>query len=201
MLNKKTYTQIEIESLKPQSLFENCVFDKLDIKGKDLQECIFSKCSLENCNLANTKFNGVKFKNCNLSNCHIIGVNFFGASFDNCKLLGLSFSKTNSTLGITFTKCNFDFADLRAIDLSKQDLSNCSFIETDLSLCNLDRTIFVNSRVVNIKIDGTKMNQTDFCGCEIQGFNLKTSNLKGAIFTPQQLEMLANEIGIQIYDT
>lgn len=53
---------------------------------------------------------------------------------------------------------------------------------------------------MNIRIDGAKLLLTDFRRAELQGFNLKISNLKGTIFTPQQLEMLAEEIEIQILE-
>jgi len=39
---------------------------------------------------------------------------------------------------------------------------------------------------------------TDFRGAELQGINLKTDNLKGAIFTPEQLMQFAAQIGIHI---
>ena len=201
MSDKKIYKQKEIEKLESGQEYENCVFDKLELKGKKLQECIFKQCSFENCNLVDTKFNGTLFSGCNLTNANIAGCNFFSANFEKSKLMGLSFSRANSLIGITFTKCNFDFADLRGVDLSGQDLSDCSFNETDLSLANLEKTIFLNSHIANVKLNEAKLLLTDFRGAELQVFNLKKSNFKGAIFTPQQIAMLAEDIGIQVLET
>ncbi len=193
-------TQNEIFNLESGGKYENCIFDKLDINGKELQDCIFKQCSFTDCDLTGTKFNGTSFKICNLSNANITGCNFFSASFIECKLLALNFTKANFLIGTTFTKCNFDFANLRGIDLSGLDLTDSSFIETDLSLANLEKTIFVNSYISNIKLDGAKLMLTDFRGAQLQGISLKKDNLKGAIFTPKQLEMLASETGIHVFE-
>ncbi len=75
-----------------------------------------------------------------------------------------------------------------------------SFTETDLSLTNLKKTSFVNAYISTVVLDGAKLNLTDFRGAEIQRLNIKTQNLTGAILTPQQLKMLAEEIGITVLD-
>lgn len=201
MSNKKIYSQEEIDSLKSGQKYNDCIFEKLEIKAKDLQDCTFTQCSFVDTNLTGTKFNNTKFSNCNLSNANIAGCNFFSASFSECKLLGLVFPRANSLISATFTKCSFDYADLRGVDLSGLDLSNSTFHETDLSLANLKKTVFINSHITNIKVDGAKLEMTDFRGAELQGFSLKTDNLKGAIFTPEQIQQLAEQIGIHIMET
>lgn len=196
----KKYTQEEIKSLQSGQEYENCIFDGLEIKSSALQDCVFTNCSFSTTDLTNTKFNGTTFKNCNFSNANIAGCNFFSAIFIECKLLGLIFSRASSIIGIQFAKCNFDFADMRGLDLSGLDLSRSSFSETDLSLANLEKTSFINSYIANVKLDGATCNMTDFRGAELQGFNLKTQNLKGIILTPQQVMLLASDIGIQVLE-
>lgn len=170
------------------------------MKPTDFREKTFKNRSFVGFDFMKVECNATVFDTCDLSNANITGCDFFGATFRDCKLMGLQFSKTASLVGVTFMRCNFDYADFRGINLSKQDLSSCSFIETDLSLANLEKTIFMDSRIQNIKLNEAKLSMTDFRGAEIQGFNLRSMNLKGAIFSARQLKMLAEDVGILIID-
>lgn len=200
MKQTKIYKDVDIPSLKAGQTYEQCVFDMLSIKGKELQDSTFTNCSFEKCNLTGTKFNNTTFTSCNFSNADVSGCNFFSATFTECKLLGVVLSRANSWVGVTFTACNFDYADMRGMDLSGMDLSKCSFFETDFSLANLEKTVFINSRVANIKLGHTKMNMTDFRGAELLGFNLHSEALKDIILTPQQVIQLAQEVGIHVME-
>jgi uncharacterized protein YjbI with pentapeptide repeats len=102
-------------------------------------------------------------------------------------------------IGMKFDTCNFDYADLRGVDLSGLDLSNSSFFETDMSMANLDKTVFVNSRLTNVKWEAAKFNMTDLRGAEILGISLK-QNLRGVILTPQQVVQMAEAIGIHVVE-
>jgi uncharacterized protein YjbI with pentapeptide repeats len=136
-----------------------------------------------------------------MSNATLIGCNLFSASFTECKLLGTVLSRVSSLIGAEFIKCSFDYADMRALDLSGMDFSNSSFVETDLSLANLEKTTFINSQFVNVSINGAKLLMTDLRGATIQGISFKEDNLKGIILTPHQVEMLAQEIGITVIES
>lgn len=199
MTTKILFKQIQINYLKPGKEYTKCIFDNLEIKRLDLQECKFIQCSFAKSDLTGTKFNAAVFDNCNFSNAKIDGCNFFSAVFRECKLLGLKFSRVSSLIGATFTKCSFDYADMRALNLSRLNLENSSFIETDFSLANLENTSFINSQMINCNFNQVKYKMTDFRGAILQAVSLK-DNLKGIIITPQQLKMLAEEIGIHIMD-
>ena len=200
MQKARSYTQEEIDALKTGGVFDHCIFDSRVIKNRQLQESTFTNCSFVKCDLTGTKFNNTKFNTCNFSNANVAGCNFFSAVFIECKLLGVVFSRANSLIGVTFTQCNFDYADLRGIDLSGLDLSKSSFFETDLSMANLEKTLFVNCHVTNIKVQKARLHMTDFRGAELLGFNLRSDDLKGIIVTPQQMEQLATAVGIHVIE-
>jgi fluoroquinolone resistance protein len=195
------YTQEQIQDLQAGQILDYCVFDGLVIQNAPLQETEFTNCSFSDCNLTGSKFNGATFTNCNFSSASVSGCNFFSATFVECKLMGVVLSRANSLTGVTFTKCNFDYADLRGLDLSAMDLSGGSFFETDLSLSNLSKTIFINSRVIHTKFEQASMDMTDFRGAELLGLDIRSDTFRGAIFTPQQITGMLEAIGIHVLDT
>ncbi len=196
-----TYTQDQISSLPSNQEYSHCIFDDLDMQNLDLSDYVFTDCSFVKTNLRSTKCNGSVFTRCNFSNANIIGCNLFSAEFIECKLLGILLSQASSIIGTEFKKCNFDYADMRALDLSGQDFSYSSFIETDLSLTNLEKTSFINSQFININTNGAKLQMTDLRGATVQGIHLQTTNLKGMIFTPEQILDLVRDIGIVIMES
>lgn len=200
MAAKTVYTSEDIYLLKSGETYTDLILDELAITNKDLQDCAFTNCSFINCDFSGTKFNGSIFNECNFSSSKIVGTNFFSSTFAECKLMGLSFPRVASLIGVEFKKCIFDYSDMRGLDLSGFDLSHSSFVEADLSLCNLEKTSLINSQLVQTIFDGAKFSVTDLRGATLQGIGLKTHNLKGVIITPQQLEILAQEIGITVLE-
>jgi len=127
MQKARVYSQEEIAQLKAGQTYEHGIFDTRVIKNKSLQETTFLNCSFVKCDLTGTKFNNATFRNCNFSTANVAGCNFFSALFIECKLLSVVLSRVNSLIGVKFTQCNFDYADLRGLDLSGLDLSKSSF--------------------------------------------------------------------------
>jgi len=199
-VSKKKFTQGDIASLKSGGTYDRCTFDECAIRGMDLSDCKFSFCSFTKCNMTGTKWNASEFTECDFSNANVAGCNFFSVSFEKCRFVGVKVSEAGSTIGTQWIACNFDYADMRALDLSGLDLSASSCIETDFSLANLKKTNFMNSRIMNAKFDSAKVDMTDFRGCELQGFSF-TIPLKGAIFTPNQVIQLAEAVGVHVIES
>lgn len=199
-MNKKIYTQDMVSELKPNTTYEQCVFDELDLSGKNLEECHFTNCSFMFSKLVGTRFNNAVFTNCNLANATITGCNFFSCTFKESKLLGLQFPACGSLIGATFEKCILDYANFRALDLKKMDFSYTSCIETDFSLANLERVSFMNGDLSHTIFNGAKFLMTDVRGATVTGLSLK-NNVKGIILTLKQLQDLGEAIGLTIIES
>jgi uncharacterized protein YjbI with pentapeptide repeats len=199
-MDKKIYTQDMVLELKPNTTYEQCIFDELDLSGRKLEECEFTNCSFVSAKLTGTRFNNSVFTNCNLANATITGCNFFSCTFKESKLLGLQFPACESLIGVTFEKCILDYANFRSLDLKKMDFSHSSCIETDFSLANLDRVSFMNADLSHAVFNGVKFHMTDMRGATVTGFSLK-NNVKGIILTPKQLQDLGEAVGITILES
>ncbi|MBN2500132.1 MAG: pentapeptide repeat-containing protein [Anaerolineales bacterium] len=200
MAKKKTYTQDDVAHLEPDEIYNDCVFDKLDLRHVDLSFSEFSGCTFRDCSLIGAKLNGAIFQSCDLSNANIAGCNFFSTEFTECRMLGLDFTKDVKILATKFSKCNLNFSVWRGLDLSKMDFKGCSFLEADLSQTNLKDTSLMNCNLTHVDFYGAKFDQTDLRGANLTGFNIKVHNAHGIIIIPAQFHYLAEELGIEIID-
>ena len=195
---RRTWAQDEVAQLQSDESYQRGTFDGLSLKHIDFSNSEFTSCSFRAADLTNARLNGCSFTDCDLSSCKLAGANLFSAQFEGCKLLGVNLADSTVLTAVKFKRCNFDYCNLRGLSLENMRFNECSFIEADLSLTRLKKTVFLKCNLERVDWQEAGFEQTDLRGSQLTGLNLRQHNLKGAILSTDQAAELARELGIQI---
>ena len=146
----------------------------------------------------------VRFEQCDLSNADWTECSLAEVIFTDCRLTG--FRLTESLLqSCQFNDCKLDLAQLRFAEAVATRFDACEFREADFyqatlrevqfSRCGFDRAEFYRTRAERV---------VDFRTSQIAGMRLGIGDLKGAMFSEQQLitlaPLLADLAGFRIAD-
>ncbi|EAZ90310.1 pentapeptide repeat-containing protein [Crocosphaera chwakensis] len=152
--------------------------------------------SFSNTSFSDIIFKNVTFKNVNLQNIYFYGSSFENVVFDNCNLISADF-RIDCIANLIFKDSNlenirlmlsnlkgvkFDCVNLRGADFRWSDLTGVNFTGLDVRGANFTRCTFGNNNLDKANTKGAK-----FSSINSPRFppNLKTSNLKGALFDDQ----------------
>ncbi len=174
------------------------VFDGQDLRSCDLSECTFVHCSFIGCDFTDVKANASKFQDCTLENAKIAGLNLFDATFSGCKLSGIDFSNKTKLLATSFDTSLLDYANFTGVDLSSLRFDRCSFIETNFSKSNVQKTVFENCLIQDAIFSGARFEMTDLHTSTLSGVNIYEDKLKGIILSKSQFLSLAADVGVTI---
>ena len=153
-MNTAFYEGIKFESLSPRDM---------PLAIGEYENCSFISCDFSNSDLSDINFLECEFRDCNLSLARLTQTSFREAKFINCKLLGLHFNDCNDLI-ITF---EFDGCTL--------DLS--SFYKLKLK-----KTIFKNSKMIDVDFTETDISNSSFDNCDLQKTVFINTNLEGVDF-------------------
>ena len=95
----------------------------------------------------------------------------------------LNHLKENKIIGVFLSKVNFNFADLRGINLSLANLKGSSFYKTDLRKANLDSANLQDSDLKEANLENAYLPRAD-----LQGAEFFRTNFKGACLIFARLE-------------
>ena len=105
--------------------------------------------------------------------------------------------------GVNWQRCNFDYLDLKGVDLTGARLRDGSFFRTDLTGSNISgseslRVKFINATLAEAVLDEAKLYEADLtkavlAGASLQGTDLRRAklfraDLRGANLTDARLE-------------
>ena len=96
--------------------FSDCLFDSLDLTGRDLSGCCFDRCDFRGCNLTNANLSHSTFRNA-----------FFGGSI---------------LRGAILAGASLHSADLRGCDMTSADISGADMYSSALQDARLDGLIY-----------------------------------------------------------
>ncbi|MEN8697409.1 MAG: pentapeptide repeat-containing protein [Bacteroidia bacterium] len=178
-IENKVFTQGELDHEYEQCAFINCDFTGLYFTDIAFEECTFSTSNFTEVKIKNTAFKKV--------------------SFTECKMLGLQFSQCNSfLLELNFDGCQLDYASFYQLNLSNARLENCSLKDVDFVECKLHKASFSGSDLYAATFEQTDLTQCDFRGAENYSMDPNINQLKGAIFSKDEVLGLLVKYGIKI---
>ena len=195
---RRAFDQSCLAELQSGKAYARYDLDGLSLKHLDLAHCAFESCSFKGTDLTDARLNGCEFVECDLSRARLVGGNMFAARFDRCKLMGVVIVGCHNLSTTKFTKCIFDYVQFRGLSLEGMRFADCSFIEADLSLTILKKTVFNKCNLEGVDWTGAEFGSTDLRGSKLTGLNVCTVNFAGAIISADQFAELARTLGVTV---
>jgi len=181
----------------PGSEYEGVVWDHFDFTPCDLAEAQFVRCRFAGCDfsgvvLAATRFEDCEFEDCNLSNTVVDHTRFDGARFTGCKLVGLNFGSSDPLVfSISFEKCLLRYVNFSQVRWKGAVVTDCDALETDFRGTRAPGADFTRTRFRGCRFSGADLAGADFSHAEGYDLDLRTENLRRAVFTlPEALNLL-----------
>jgi fluoroquinolone resistance protein len=184
-IQDQTFTkELILEKPLIKGVYENCLFNNLDLSNLNFSDYRFIDCVFNGCNLSLTKLNKtglqeVKFQGCKMLGLHFDAVNDFGleVSFENCMLNHSSFYKKK------LKKVIFKTCALQECDFTQSDLTAAQFNDCDL---------------LNAAFSDTVLEKTDFRTAYNYTFDPERNRIKKARFSMNGLAGLLHKYDIQV---
>ncbi len=140
--------------------------------------------SFRNANLTDANFASARLKSTDLRNANLTRVCWFGAKMLDRVRPGNSYLKNAEVrqwlIGSGKTKC-LDRQDLRGVNLQGANLTNVSFIASDLSEANLQDTDLSRAKLVQTQLDNTDLTGATLTGAFIEDWGITSSTVLNGI--------------------
>jgi fluoroquinolone resistance protein len=182
----------------PGSEYDRVVWDHYDFTGHDLAEAQFSRCTFNGCDFSGLKLSATRFEACtftdgNLSNTVVDHTRFDGVSFVGCKLVGLNFGSSDPlTFAVSLERCLLRYVNFSQLRWRKAVVRDCDAFDSDFRGAKLVGADFTRTRFRACRFSGADLASADFSHAEGYDLDLRTENLKKAVFTlPEALNLLA----------
>lgn len=182
----------------PGGDYEGMVWDRDDFTGRDLAQVSFTRCQFQGCDfsgvrLSSTRFEACRFTDCNLSNTVVDHTRFDGVQFEGCKLVGLNFGSADPlTFSLTLTRCLLRYVNFSQVRWKKAVVTDCDAHDSDFRGAQLAGADFRKTRFRACRFHAANLEKADFSQAEGYDLDLRTENLKKAIFSlPEALNLLA----------
>lgn len=165
----------------------------------DYESCKFSHCNFNAIDLSNLKFIDCEFIECNLSLVKLNETSFQQVLFKDSKMIGFNLETCNQfALNISFENCVLNDSSFYLLPLKKTKFSNTTLHNVDFSNTDLSHSFFINCDFSNAIFDQTDLRQTNLKTSYNFRINPNENQLKGAIFSKDNLEGLVQHLGIKI---
>jgi uncharacterized protein YjbI with pentapeptide repeats len=120
------------DGAEPGVEWRRCVFDAIDLKGRDISRAAIRDSSFDRANLAGANLTDAdgyraRFINANLAKARLDGAVLAEADFTRADLTGASLARTD------LRRAKFFRANLRGADLSQAQTRGADFLDADLS--------------------------------------------------------------------
>jgi fluoroquinolone resistance protein len=164
-------------------------FRNLQWSGKQTTEEVYESCSFESCDLSDSVFSFCKFIDCIFTNCNLSMVKLTDCllndiKFINCKLLGINFSDCNDSLfTLKFNGCLLDYCSFVKKKMVKTRFINSSVKNVDFSECDLTKSSFSDSDLMNSVFYRTILREADFLSASNYVIDPELSNIRKAKFS------------------
>lgn len=177
---------------------DGVVWERYDFTAQDLSAATFSNCTFDGCDfsslkLSKTRFEGCRFHECNLSNVGIDHTRFDGVAFESCKLVGLNFGLADSLVfDLSLTKCLLRYVNFSQVRWKNAVAVQCEASDSDFRGAQLIGADFRGTKFRACRFHASDLSKADFSGAEGYDLDVRTENLKKAIFSlPEALNLLA----------
>ncbi len=165
----------------------------------DYENCKFLQCNFNAIDLSHLKFIDCEFIECNLSLVKLNDTSFQKVLFKDSKMIGFNLETCNTfALNISFDTCILNDSSLYQLPLKKTKFSNTTLHNVDFSYADLSNSYFANCDFSNAIFDQTNLRQANLKTSYNFNINPNENQLKGAIFSKDNLEGLVLHLGIKI---
>jgi len=178
--------------------YDGVTWERRDFTGEDLSSITFSGCTFSGgdfsgLRLSNTRFESCRFVDCNLSNTVLDHTRFDGVAFQGCKLVGVNFGSADPlTFGLALNQCILKYVNFSQLRWKKAVVTDCDAHDSDFRGAQLVGADFRKTRFRSCRFSGSNLQKADFSHAEGYDLDLRTENLKMALFTmPEALNLLA----------
>lgn len=186
------------QSFVAGSEYDQVVWDHFDFTSQDLAQAQFSGCQFVGCDfsgvrLSSTRFEDCRFVDCNLSNTVVDHTRFDEVTLEGCKLVGLNFGASDPlTFGLMVERCLLKYVNFSQMRWRKAVVRDCDALDSDFRGAKLSGADFSRTRFRSCRFSAADLSGADFSFAEGYDLDLRTENLKKAIFTlPEAMNLLA----------
>lgn len=175
-----------------ERVYRGCDFNDIDLTEAQTRGVVFDECTFGNVRLNASRHADSAFLRCTFTRC-----NLFEAEFDGCKLTGSTFDDS-PVRPMRVKGGDWSFASLARADLRGVTFDGVRMREVDLSGANC-----AGATITGADLSGANLRGADLSGCDLRGSDLTTLDpatveLRGAIITPEQAVVIAQNIGLEI---
>lgn len=164
--------------------YEQCIFSKIDMAGKNITKYVFIDCEFIDCDLSNANLSGTAFRN---------------VQFKNCKLLGLRFDSCDPFLfEVHFYSCQLDHASFHKCSMKEATFENSSARNVDFTSAILSGARFRDTNLEGAAFENTDLSESDLSGAVNFIILPSINNIKNARFSLEGLPGLLTEYNIKI---
>lgn len=152
--------------LADRHVFEDEIFDGLELPNLDLSEKEFVRCTFKKMVLPEsiwkvTRLNECVFDACDLTRMRPARIAAHSVAFLNCRMMGIDWSDVRFESTITFDGCNLQYASFVNVNLTQIRFSHCRLVEVN----------FLGSRLVEADFTDSDLRGSRFQDCDVQRAN------------------------------
>ncbi|MCW6010315.1 pentapeptide repeat-containing protein [Micromonospora sp. CPCC 205371] len=175
-----------------ERVYRRCHFNDVDLTEAQTRNVVFEECTFGNVRFNASRHAGSAFLRCVFTRC-----NLFEAEFDGCKVTGSTFHDS-PLRPLRVTGGDWSFASLAGADLRGVTFDGVRMREVDLSGANC-----AGATITGADLSGANLRGADLSRCDLRGSDLTTLDpvgveLRGAVITPEQAVVIAQNIGLEI---
>lgn len=192
--------------LEPDAVVSGTVLEGLELcdlraDGTLFQDVEFRGCAFDHLDLSNCTFRDVSFRGCRLDACDMGRCWLDHCDFVACAAPGLGMAKSRVT-DASLEDCQLSYLDLGEATLARVRLSSCSLREAGLHHVRLSRVELEGCDLSRASVFHTPLAGMDLSTCRLDGIALTSDlrDLRGAILSSSQAEVVLGLLGIQVRD-
>jgi len=139
--------------------FAGLVIDRQNICAVTFDECEFTSCSFTGSIIERGRFLDCKFNDCNLSSCVHLDSVLIRPQFRGCKIIGVDWTLAQKLEQPGFYECrlnysNFKFLQLSGAAITRSEVKEAYFVETNLTGCDCTYSDFEKSLFFKVDLTG-----------------------------------------------
>jgi fluoroquinolone resistance protein len=189
--------QTETTNPFPDVYYEERDFMGVSCRGIEIREVEFFQCRFDGCQFLECVFRDCRFEQCVFEKCDLSVVKplesrFTDVRFLKSKMLGIDWTLAATPATLAFQNCIVSHSMFQKLSLRNLEMSDCiahevDFTSANLTKANVARTDFLNSRFVDVNLNGA-----DFSHATNYAIDPTANRLKKAVFTlPEAMSLLS----------
>jgi uncharacterized protein YjbI with pentapeptide repeats len=192
-----------MSSIASGTVFEEEIFDNVDLGGVGLAGKELSRCVFRGCNFTSTTWRGVAledctFEECDLSNLRLAGASLRGVEFRGTKLIGTTWADFGVPPVVSFIDCNLRYLAGAGFDLRLTTFTRCVLAEARFLDVNLTKSVFAECDLAQATFEQCTLVGADFTTSTNVYFDAQKNRVKGARINLDAAGRMAAALGLVV---